>query len=232
MEFKNPARLAAVCSALFASFILHSQSSENIYTWFDSQTGSSSATIYNGPIYLYQYRSKERKNTPFLDDDVFVSGDVAYNGQLYYNQSIKYDISRDILVLRPADNAEPIALIQQKTAAFKIGDRTFVNLNDGVHLGYFEENLKGENFTFYIKHHKDVREIINGEALYNDFMTTNSYLVFYKNNFFDVRSRKSITTVFPEFKTEIAKYFSAHKRVSNQTEFLEGLFKFLNTIVK
>ena len=212
---------------------------QNIYEWFDSDVATENSQLHNGPIYYNQYRSRDVANTPFLGSDEFTTGDVFYDGQPFYKVALKYDIHRDILLAQPyeGENFKSIHLIQPRTESFVLLGRRFVNLNynnaktPNFIKGYYEENLISEKFTFYIKHHKSVREIIHSQALYSDFSSDNTYYVFMNDTYHPVKSKNSVVKLFPAYKAEIGKYFSANSK-SAETQFMEGLFKYLNTISK
>lgn len=203
-----------------------------VYTWFDSATNSATAILLNGPLYTARYRSHHPDNTPFLDRDAFSTGNLTYDGQPFFNQQLKYDITRDQLIVQSTDNRTPVALISEKVSNFTLNGKRFVNLSQTSPQlsGFYEENERNDAFAFYIKHHKDSREIISNETLYSDFTTADSYVVFYKNAFYPISSKKSIIAVFPDHKSEISKFYAS--RGKQNTQMLESLFQYLKTIVK
>lgn len=241
MQFNIKATDAWALGIMWLSFgVASGQTGEqNMHQWFDSKTGTHNSSINNGPVYYNQYKTRDAVITPFLGLDEFVSGDVWYDGQPYYNVMIKYDIHNDALVLQPATggNFTSIKLITEKTAAFKIHDRKFVNLEYGDAKvpesvdGFYEENFVGNGFILYVKHHKRAKEIIANQTLYTDYIADNEFLLYKKDNYHKIGSRSSIVKLFPELKDQINTFYSTTKNKS-EIQFMENLFQYLNTILK
>ncbi len=229
-------------SAVGAIFLLltatNLYSQTNLYEWFDNATGKTDIALYNGPMYYNQYRSLDPSNNPFLGKDEFSLGDVIYDGQVFYNVPLKYDIKQDILLAQPiaGGNSKSIQLISQRVNSFNLLGNKFVNLsasgfeNTDFKSGYYEESVVNPAFTFYIKHRKNAREIINGKALFSDFSVDDNFFVLKDSKIYQVKSKKNVISLFPDLKMQINDYYKSKKSVDSQ--FMEDLFKYINTILK
>lgn len=227
---------STVVIIIICLFTSNVKSQTNIYEWFDTATGKTDLALYNGPMYFNQYRSLKPENNPFLDKDEFSLGEVDYDGQVFYNMPLKYDIYRDVLLVQPREggNFKSVQLIASRVQSFSFNSKKFVNLGltqtVEIPAGYYEESVVNRNFTFYIKHRKTERDIINGQSVFNDYGFDNLFYVYKNGKFTQVKSKRNIISLFPELKIQISDYYN-NKRASD-TPFMEGLFKYLNTILK
>lgn len=230
-------------STLTSHPLLYGQSIQEaqLYDWFDTSTGKNNLSIINGTLHNNPHRIiNKEKHMYFLSDD-FSSGNILYDGQPYYNVNLKYDIYNDVLVLKPEGNSDLIAvnIIPEKTKSFFIKNRNFINLGydrsttqpDFI-KGFYELNLVGKEFSFYIKYHKKMTERIHNNALYSDFEDKNTFFINYQNTFHEINSQNDITKLFPKYKTQIKEFYSANGKLrsENETRFMENIMKFINTL--
>jgi len=227
---------------LLVAYTSHSQNnaSTSLHDWYDSKVGKENLDVNNGKI-LLNYDKILKNNDRFYFQN-YTSGTVVYDNQLYNNVLLNYDINNDDLIIKPngENDKMPIVLNKSKVNSFNVNGKNYINLrynkilNNEVVSGFYEEVLLNNKVNFYIKHIKDRRQIINDNLVFDDFTSTNSFVILYKNQYYKITNKKSLTTVFPELKKNINEYYSNNSSIekSNKAKFLEDLFKYLNTIIK
>lgn len=245
MIFKNPLKPLCIILpySLFLSFLqLQAQSGEiQLAKAYDSIAGIQGLSISNGLIHSNPYPVQNGKYRYFRSDK-FEKGTVIYNDQYYYDIDVKYDLYNDILIFKPVGetNNMGIELIPQNVNAFLINGKRFVNLNKVVSplftfiKGYYEENISGKNFTFYIKRHKDRRETVTGTRIYNEFENNDEYYVYRDNNFYKVASKSDVIALFPDLKKKINDIYSMNKSIEKEdkTQFFEELMQKINNLLE
>lgn len=213
-------------------------SQNKIEDLFDSKVGKENLPLNNGVFYFNTLKTLDTHQ--FYNTNKYSSETLIYDNQFYNTVNLKYDSFRDVLVFKPYGESENfgIILIQQKVSTFTLKNRNFVNLSlitkDSLKdiKGYYEEHLKGKHFTFYIKHKKDRREFIKNQVTYTDFEIYNEFLILKDNIYHPIKSKNSITNLFPMYKKEINTFYSDNSKLSkdNKTEFYEKLFRFINQL--
>jgi hypothetical protein len=215
--------------------------SNTIYNWFDNNNGKENLAIYNGRLHVNLYRTLDKEDNMYFQKNEFTKGDISFDGQFYYDIDLKYDIYTDALIVKPANESyKAINVIKQKTQSFVLNGKHFANLAYGKKNiptfvnGYYEVNLTATNFTFYIKHHKDIRQVIKDVSVFSSFEENDDYLLYYKNAFYEISSQKNIANLFPEYKTNIRKFYADNNAVANtdETAFMENLMKYISTLSK
>jgi hypothetical protein len=211
-----------------------------LYNWFDNKIGKENLGINNGPLHINSYLPFYKSDSYYLSDK-FTSADVSYDGQFYYDQKLKYDIYKDILILKPNGeyNYMGLILIKEKIDFFSINGKKFINLNFKKAIlpefinGYYELILTTEKFIFYIKHHKDISKIIIDTNILNEFEENNQFVLNYKDKFFQINSKKDLTNLFPEYRNKINEYYLLNKEKEkiNRTQFMENLMIYINNFL-
>ncbi|KGO96439.1 hypothetical protein Q767_05915 [Flavobacterium enshiense DK69] len=192
--------------------------------------------INNGIIHINEFRILNNKHR-YYPNDKFEIGSATYNSQNYYDIPLKYDIYKDILIYRPQESeAISIELIHEKVTAFSINNKKFVYLNNiyfpmmQIKPGYYEENISGKNFIFYIKHHRNKREILKGSSVFYEFDNDYEYLLEKNGTFNKISSKKDLIKLFPEYKRKINDFYSSSKKIlkSDEPLFYEKMMTYLN----
>lgn len=212
----------------------------SLHDWYDSKVGKENLDINNGKI-LLNYDIILKNNDRFYFQN-YTLGSVVYDNQLYNNVLLNYDINNDDLIIKPngENDKMPIVLNKSKVNSFYVNGKNYINLgynkisNNEVEPGFYEEVFLNNNVNFYIRHIKDKRQIINENLVFDDFTEITSYIILYKNQYYKITNKKSLTTIFPELKKNINEFYSNNSSFekSNKAKFLEDLFKYLNTIIK
>lgn len=208
-----------------------------LYSLFDNAVGKENLSLYNGPVHLNFDITPEPANHRYFQKDA-AKATVRFDGQSYFNIDLKYDILQDAALVQPPDFYSFVTLIAAKTQSFTLNGKTFVNLNYGdakvpdFITGFYEQNLTTDRFIFYIKHHKDVREIIKNNRTYKDFQIKNNYILQYKNDFHEITSKSKVIALFPEYKSQINDFYQANRAVekSDPSQFTAQLLKYIHSL--
>lgn len=213
------------------------ESTKSIHDWYDTKIGHENLDINSGRI-LLNYDKILNENDRFLFES-YQYGSVIHNGQLYNNLLLNYDINNDDLIIKPTGENDkmPIILNKTKIQSFKINNINYVNLSfnkpsiENEISGFYAEIIKTEGLLFYVKHYKFKRKLIIDNTVYDDFLKKTYYVLFLKNQYYTITNKKSVITIFPEFKQIINDYYSNNNKIekSNKIKFFEGLINTLQT---
>lgn len=219
---------------------LAQSSEETIANYFDQTIGNENLDINNGQVHVNEFRLLNNKHR-YYPSEKFEIGNITYNNQDYFNVAIKYDMYKDILVYKPqASEVISINLIQEKVATFNINKRKFVYLNNlftpssPIKSGYYEENFTGKNFTFYIKHHRDKKEVTKEAHVLTEFNDNYEYYIKKNASFYKLSTKKDLIKLFPERKRTINDFHSAFRKLekSDRTLFYEKLMIHLHNTIE
>ena len=222
-------------------FTIHSQSSNEILVskWFDKSAGKESLPISNGKFHLNFDKTIENVDR-YYNSEELTKGSLGYDSQEYFEVNLKYDIYKDEIILtsQGESNLIEVNLIKEKIQYFKLNEKKFVNLNTDNLLpinfrgGYYEENLIGKDFTFYIKHYKEKKEIIKSDALYIDYTYRHEFILFRKGTYTIINTKGQLLKVLPNDKKKINDYYLMNRnlRKENEVKFMENLMRYINNI--
>lgn len=217
-------------------FIIAQTSSEIISKAFDQTIGKENLEISNGTVHVNEFRILNNKHN-YYPSDAFEKGNITYNNQDYIDLDLKFDIYKDILIYKPQPSDEiSINLIKEKIAAFTLNKRKFVYLNQLLHplspinTGYYEENFIGKKFAFYIKHHRDKRDVYKESSIFQEFDDNYEYYIKKDGAFYTITSKKDIIKLFPNHKRKINDFYAAFRKTEKENEpmFYEKLMVYLN----
>jgi hypothetical protein len=242
LKNQKPQLLLLLPLLLFTTPSIHSQSKSeeaSLYNWFDDIVSKESPEINNGTLYVNIYRPTSN-NHNFFNTNEYTKGDLNYGGQIFYTINLKYDIVTDELILKRVGDYSylDINLIKKKIESFTINNRLFLNLDNILKTsenkldGFYEQNLIGNDFTFYIKHHKKFLKNLSTGSIIYEFSEDNSYYIEQKNIFHNIDSKNDLITIFPKHKAYINKYYNQNNSLnkSNENLFYENLIKNLNNL--
>jgi hypothetical protein len=129
----------------FFSGNLQSQNqNQKVYNWFDAATGDENPELYNGVLYVEEFKVINDKHQ-FFRTDKFMLGNVSYNGNTYYDQYLKYDLLNDELLVKPKTASDALLLqtVKSKIDSFTLKEHKFIKI-------YNKENIRS-NSEFYEK---------------------------------------------------------------------------------
>ncbi|MDY8138141.1 hypothetical protein [Aquimarina sp. 2201CG5-10] len=235
-------------SSLFTLFLntqiqfVYSQSVSNTdvyYKWFDTTIGNENTGLYNGTIFINQYRTINEKHRFFKIKD-FINGTIIYNDQKYYDIPIQYDINKDQLItkLKLGYGEVALQLVKDKVQEFTLDNTRFINvladnLKQNDKEGFYEVLLDTPMLTLFKKHLKSRRKRVRNGQVYYEFISNYNYMLFYDKKYIDIKNRKIIIETFPSFKNEIISHYSIAKKLqkSDPDAFKKSLFKKIEGLI-
>ncbi|WP_339839275.1 hypothetical protein [uncultured Flavobacterium sp.] len=220
---------------LLTSFLgLFAQEKEDYLITYDSIIGKENLAVTNGLFHYNNYRINDNKDI-YYSSEKYIAGSLNYLGQIYYDLFLKYDAYNDELVYRSSGNSEKtgINLIKSNVNSFKINELNFVNLdkieseNKDFIKGFYEEKIKNNTLSLYIKHSKSKREIFIGKNILVEFSDESEFIVYKDKKFNRITSKKSVINEFPDKKKMINEYYKNNSELKkkNKTLFFTSLFK-------
>lgn len=200
---------------------------------FDQVIGIENTGLANGEEYIEPHIIRDDQHKYFLSRN-FLEGTVSYNSQLYSPVSMKYNIYDDILLvfLKTNDGSSSFKLLKQKIDSFKIGEHSFINVQEGKEVqGFHEVLLDRENLLLLKKHNKKIRKELDDNFTYYRFQNDDpAYAIYYNGTYFPVNSRRDFQKIFPERETGIRKFYGINKSLrKNQPDlFMTRLLQDIN----
>tara|TARA_R110000850_G_scaffold41434_1_gene106185 strand:+ start:85100 stop:85753 length:654 start_codon:yes stop_codon:yes gene_type:complete len=206
---------------------LFAQENDSYLTTYDSIIGKENLAITNGLFHYNNYRVNNNKDI-YYSSEKYVTGSLNYLGQVYHNLSLKYDAFNDEIVFRSSGNSEKtgINLIKSNVNSFKIKELNFVNLdkvdsekNEFI-KGFYEEKIKNNTLSFYIKHSKSKREVFIGKSIFVEFSDETDFVLYKDKKFNQISSKKSIVNAFPDKKKIINEYYKNNSELKKKDKIL------------
>lgn len=207
------------------------------YNWFDKTVGKENLDIYNGTIHTNPYKTIGQENLYYIKDS-YELGNLVYENQMYYNVYLKYDIYRDILVLKSSQNTENIGinLILEKVQSFSIKDKNFIKIEHTntdqpeFTSGYYEETKVASSLIFYIKHHKNIQKNLGDNSLTYSFKENNLFFIHLDDKTYSVKSKGDIIKIFPKQKKQINEFYLMNRdlKKTDLNQFMKNLMTYIN----
>ncbi|WP_394759788.1 hypothetical protein [Flavobacterium sp.] len=211
---------------------------ESVYNWFDETIGKENLALNNGVLHKNYDRTLNNQNRYFTSND-FTIGTLNYDNQDYFKVNMKYDIYEDELILNPSEESNyiNINLIKESVKYFILNKKKFINLNNQLPTefldGYYEENLIGKYFIFYIKHYKEKKELLKDNGAFIEYFYKNSFLILKDNKYIKINQKKEIIKLFPSIKKEIDDFYLLNRNLKkeNEIKFMENLITYINNSI-
>ncbi len=230
--------LAAV--ALLACLRMSGQEKapNSLYTIFDKAVQAKNSGLNNGKIHFNPYRSIDKTHR-YYGADQYVPGAVFFDGQFYSGVALKYDELNDELVVKldGETNQMGFSPVKAKTAAFDLDGLRFVNLDRVAHpdfaSGFYEETQTG-TITLYTKHSKNRFEVLTNERVFNRYIEKYNYIIYYKNNWYEINSWRDAVKAFPSYESSISDFYQKNSGLekSDENQFMKKLAAFINNLVE
>jgi len=184
----------------------------SLYTKFDNSVVKNNLGINNGTIHINAMRSADDTNR-YYPADRYSIGTIVYDGQPYTGVSLKYDILKDVIIAKTADEKGNLGinLITEKTQWFTLNGKKFVNLNydhkSPKFTGYYEEDILTGKLSFYTKYRKDNIEVLRNDGVFYKYAASNNFIFRYQNQLFPINSQSDATRAFPQLQKKISDFF-------------------------
>ncbi len=226
--------------SLGLGFSLKAQQSQSLYSYFDRSVGLKNLGINNGPIHQNPFRVSDQSHR-YYGNDKYILGDVIYDGQPYADENLKYDIFKDVLVVKINDpnNLLGIDLINAKTESFVLDQKTFVNLDrlakkPGFVKGYYEIYRPESPIALYIKYRKDQIEVLRSDGLFYKYQNAFDFVIAYQGNFHKINDERDLARIFPSHDSAIRDYAYVNRdtQLSNPPQFMKIMADYVNNLIQ
>jgi hypothetical protein len=192
------------------------------YEQYDQMYGLNDLLV-NGVLYINLHYNAT--GYPFMGENTFRRGSVRVKDQDFSPVDLKYDIVGQQLVARVINSfggESQLVLRRQFIPQFTLEGGYLFKWFDRDQLpASFYQVVGDEGFCWLIKYTKYLK--IPQGAGTNHFVYTKTYRKYYferDGQVLDIRNRRAIWKYFPEKKSELKKYFRAHRgafsRLSNE----------------
>lgn len=219
------------------SFLASAQNSE-IFNWFDAINGDQNAELYNGVVFIDEFKVTNNKHR-FFETNEFILGDVSFNGNSYYSQKLKYDLLYDQLLVNPktASDALVIQMVKAKIDSFKLKEHKFIKISTKIGIetaSEYYEKLSDNKVIMPLKKHVASNLGKRHEKLYYEFRLRTKLFIYFDNNIYPANSKSKLIAVFPKHKKLIKKIYRQNKilKKSNPDNFLRYLVNQLDPFFK
>ncbi|RSK38736.1 hypothetical protein [Mangrovimonas spongiae] len=169
------------------------------YVAYDSIAKIQNSGLYNGSKFINEYRTS-KSNFRFFKYYHFEIGDLIFDNQPFYNINLKYDLYKDLLVVKLNNNKSffDLQLDSKKVSFFRLKNHSFYNFIENTSLksigveGYIELIYKGDTISYYIKHLKKKKDKIKNNRVEHLFIKDSIHLVEVSNKFYEIKSQKDL----------------------------------------
>ncbi|MFI1771945.1 hypothetical protein [Thalassobellus citreus] len=181
--------------------------------------------VFNGLEYIDNYISLSVENHKFYGSSDFLKGYIIYNDLPHFNVKMKYDLLNDLVILEFVNiKVTNLSLNSSLVSQFVLNNAQFVRLPQIEILrpfyvnGFFQVAYNGPNYTLYVKYKKSKIEKLRNKKVYYTFKSNEVYVLFYKNKYLKINSKKNIIEAIPERETEISNYYKFNKRLYKKSK--------------
>ncbi|WP_223826577.1 hypothetical protein [Flagellimonas sp. S3867] len=216
--------LLLICVQLTFAQVKNNES--EYYKWFDEVTGTENSNLYEGTLVVEEYVFFKDSHR-FFSSSEYLSGNVVYGGESYFNIEMKYDLYEDqvLLGLRSDVGLKMLRLVKDRIDEFVIGEHKFKKIDcekdktSYVH-GFQEILIETTFFSFFKKNSKQRYTRYEGNRIYHEFVSDNKYTLGYKGSCYNIKSKKDIVKIFPEYKSQINRNIADSYRKVNKELYL------------
>lgn len=231
-------KIALTILGIFYSSILTSQNQEykEIYNKIDKELSSGNLNLEKGKIYINKDVNVKNNHRYIFSDATFFSC-IKHNNQIYYDNNIKYDIYQNTLIINPSNQSKRlfIELSKNEVESFTIQNKNFVLLKlPDNESWYCEESLITSSFSFYIKYQKKKKDVISDNVMKPFYTEELSFFIKKEGKISQIDSKKNLTNLFPELKTEINDFYKMNNHLlkEEKIKFMENLMFKIKSLLK
>lgn len=163
--------------------------------------------LYSGRRYFLNDPISEEHQ--FFIDRKWQTGSLVYDGQQFDSIPMMYDIHKDQLVIRDLEN-NFLLLIVDRLASFNMYGHYFRRLVSRedipgfMNTGFYDIRYDGQT-KFIVQRKKDRQEKVADLKVIPLYEIKDSYYIFRHNNYWPVKSKKSVLALFPEHARELKR---------------------------
>ena len=203
---------------------------------YDSIDLYDNSIVFNGLEYIDQYRSLNIQNHKFYNSSDYLNGFIIYNDQPFFNVKMKYDLLNDLVILEFVNKkVANLSLNSSLVNQFILNNDKFFRLPETETLmpfygnGFFKECFKGTKYTLYVKNKKTKNKKLRNKQVYYTFKAHEIYVLFYRNMYYRINSKKDIVAAIPDKEKEISSHYKSNKRLYQISE-SQFLIKLLSNL--
>ncbi|WP_396589492.1 hypothetical protein [Allomuricauda sp. R78024] len=228
---------AQILSLVFLSTI-HSQIKEkeiDYYNWFDEITGAENSNLYEGILSVEKYATLDKSHEFFISSE-YLKGNIVYDEEPYFNIDLKYDIYEDEVLLGLRSNSQilMVKLVKERIGEFIINEHRFIRVNDGEDrnpntLGFQEVLMETSFFTLLKKHKKIKYTRYKKSRVFHKFVSSDEYYLAYEHHFYNIKNKKDIIRIFPEYRAETNKRSLESLRKTDKDKYMIDLLHIVDS---
>lgn len=197
---------------------------ENALNSYEKAIGRNSM-IYTGPNYRYVHTGIA--GHPYFIDNYWESGTISYEGQCYDSIEIKYDIIRDLLIVKHLGMdgyLVPLELYSPKVEEFNLLGHHFLYIKEDIlsdfNSGFYDLLYDGDTVEVLAKRIKKETKGQNSiSKLEKRYVQKDKYYLKYKSKYYPVKGKKSYLKVLSDKKSELKTFIRNNKsRFRNEYE--------------
>lgn len=173
--------------------------------------------IFTGSYY-YDKNLGMIEGHPFFLNNYWNEGSIIYEGQQFDSISIRYDIYRDLLLVRYIDKngyAVPIQLHPLKVKKFMAMGHHFLHIEgdtlSGIKTGFFDLLYDGEKAKVLAKRRKEVSRTQNFNDLVRGYFVNDKFYIKKDQNYYEVKGKKSLLELLSDKKNEIKAFLKENR---------------------
>ena len=177
---------------------------------------------------------------PFFMNNYWEIGTIVYEGQQYDSIEIRYDIYRDLLLIKYIDKHSyvmPIELQSSKVEEFIIMGHHFLRLEEDTlsdfKTGFFDLLQEGEKSKVIAKRKKEISSTHISDNQLKEYFLNDKLYIISGHDYFEIKGKKSLLTVLSDRKNEVKEFLKTNKarfRKDHERQLIEVVI-YYNSIV-
>jgi hypothetical protein len=220
-----------------ADSIFYQKAIGNVVSLYYQSLGDQSG-LYNGTQYG-GYPFSFTEGHPFFYTDKPGNGSIVYDGLLYGNVQLQYDELKEVVIMQDASHR--IQLVNERIAGFTVFSNQFIrlerdSLNRALVATGFYNLLYDGNVSALAKEMKGLREELrsNSEGILRFIDVKRYYYIKKKNEYYPVKSKKSLRGIFADHKKEIQQFIKKNNLSfrKNPDEMLIKVTEYYDRLIK
>jgi len=220
---------------LFISIQSHSQLVSEINNYVDSKIGIQNSYLFNGKTYSNNYRVLSKKNQFLNENTSYTIGSITCQQISFNSVELLYDVFSQELIIKPDSKTSLFGIVidTSKLDGFKMYDKTFINIKKQNEIrGFFELSIDKSFLKLLIKHNKKRQKLLDKNSIYFEFENDYDFVLFHKNKYIEVNSKKDFLQTFPNFKKNIKEFYAKNHLLekNDKKEFMKKIVLYLNIL--
>jgi hypothetical protein len=192
--------IAQPAAELLAKSIEHTEAF--YHNFIHEQSGLNNGSKYEGN----RVDIKENKH-PFYKTNVATLGALVYNGVSYPRVLMLYDEVLGVLVIEKS--SRKIQLVNEKISSFKIGEDSFVKIQEKSHGNFYQVLCQGGLEVLKQESKSIIEDISSPTEGIKRYIKEDVRFYFKKGETIQiVKRKKDMLSFFPEHKKEIQSYIN------------------------